>query len=341
MTAKNAPAERGPLRVMRRATAHRNDGSLESRPLAEWRAVGAYVLLGDPGAGKSWSFESESAACNGLPVFARDIVDNVAPAKVGDRIVFIDALDEVRAGASDGKAAFGAIREWLHRVGRPRFRLSCREADWLGESDQLALARVAPGEQVEVLHLDPLEREDVFTVLRDRAAEVPDPDAFWRKAEQLSLTGLFGNPLLLDLTIKAVAAGSGDWPSTRTRKGIYEAACRQLATETSVEHRATKPPKPGDIDRLLNDAGLLCAVLLLSNMQSFALRAGDPRDTVELSTLPEALAFRNARAALRARCSRPLLAAPHLATAASPNSWQPRPWRNVWRRGYRSAACWH
>lgn len=300
MTAKKtAPADPGPLRVMRRATAHRNDGSLESRPLAEWRAVGAYVLLGDPGAGKSWSFESESAACNGLAVFARDIVDNVAPAKVGDRIVFIDALDEVRAGASDGKAAFGAIREWLHRVGRPRFRLSCREADWLGESDQLALARVAPGEQVEVLHLDPLERDDVFAVLRDRAAEVPDPDAFWRKAEQLSLTGLFGNPLLLDLTIKAVAADGGDWPSTR--KGIYEAACRQLATETSVEHRATKPPKPGDIDRLLNDAGLLCAVLLLSNMQSFALRAGDPRDTVELSILPEALAFRNARAALASK----------------------------------------
>ena len=289
----------GSLRVERRATAHGDDGSRQSKLLAEWRTVDAYVLLGDPGAGKSWSFESESAACGGLSVPARDIVDNVAPVTIGNRIVFIDGLDEVRAGASDGKAPFGAIREWLHRVGRPRFRLSCREADWLGESDQRALARVAPGERVEVLHLEPLQRDDVFAVLRDRAAEVPDPDAFWHRAEHFGLTGLFGNPLLLDLTIKAVAAGGDAWPLSR--QDIYESACRQLAAETSTEHLAVSPPQPGDIDRLLNDAGLLCAVLLLSNKLSWALQAGGPRDAVELSTLPEALPLRNARAALASK----------------------------------------
>ncbi len=299
VAAHSGSPDHGPLRVPRTATAHGADAGRETKLLADWRGLDAYVLLGDPGAGKSSSFEAEAGACNGLPIAARDIVDNVAPATVGDRIVFIDGLDEVRAGASDVKSPFGAIREWLHRVGHPRFRLSCREADWLGESDRSALERVAPSQHVEVLHLEPLRQDDMFAILRDRSAEVPDPDAFWRQAEQFNLTQLFGNPLLLDLTIKAVGQGGGAWPSTR--QGIYEAACRRLATEMSIEHRAVKPPQPGDIDRLLHDAGLLCAVLLLSNKQSLAIQPGASRDTVELSSLPEALPLHNARAALASK----------------------------------------
>lgn len=299
MATRFKPSDSGQLRVPRRATTHRDDSNLETRLLADWRTVDAYVLLGDPGAGKSCSFEAESFASNGLLIAARDIVDNVAPVSVGGQIVFIDGLDEVRAGTSDGKAPFGAIREWLNRVGRPRFRLSCREADWLGESDRSALGRVAPGERVEVLHLEPLRQDEVFAVLRDRPAEVPDPEAFWRQAQQFGLTELFGNPLLLDLTISAVTKGGGRWPSTR--KDIYEAACRQLATETSIEHLAVRPPQPGDIDRLLNDAGLLCAVLLLSNKQCWAIQAGSSSDTVELLSIPEALPLGNARAALASK----------------------------------------
>ena len=42
-------------RVSRRATkADPDSAGRESRLLAEWRALDAYVLLGDPGAGKSW-----------------------------------------------------------------------------------------------------------------------------------------------------------------------------------------------------------------------------------------------------------------------------------------------
>jgi hypothetical protein len=298
MTQASTP-EHGALRVPRRATAHRGDGGPETKSLADWRALDAYVLLGDPGAGKSWSFQAESAACNGLLIPARDIVDKVAPATIDNRIVFIDGLDEVRAGVSNGKALFGAIREWLHNVGRPRFRLSCREADWLGESDQSALARVAPTQQVEVLHLEPLQHDEVMVILRDRTVEVPNPDAFLQQAEQFGLTALFGNPLLLDLTIKAVTASGGNWPSTR--QGIYEAACRQLAMESSVEHRAVNPPQPGDIDHRLSDAGLLCAVLLLSGKQSWSLQAGGMSDTVGLSELPADLQLHNARAALASK----------------------------------------
>lgn len=293
------PPDRRPLRVARRATAHHADDSQESKPLADWRAVDAYVLLGDPGAGKSCSFEAEAAACDGLPLAARDIVANIASTALQGKTVFIDALDEVRAGASDGRVPFDAIRAWLDRAGRPRFRLSCREADWLGQSDLQALARVAPGAQVTVLHLDALSPDDILALLQDRAAEVPDPEAFLQQAEQFSLTGLFGNPLLLDLTIKAVAADGNQWPSTR--QGIFEAACRQLAIESADEHLAVNPPQPGGIDRLLDDAGLLCAVLLLSNRPSWALQAGAPHDAVRLSDLPDVLPLGHARAALASK----------------------------------------
>jgi hypothetical protein len=298
MLIKNLPGNGGPLRVARRATLHRAGAAPETRLLADWRSLDAYVLLGDPGAGKSVAFEIETKACDGLLIPPRGIIDGIASNLIGDGIVFIDGLDEVRAGASDVRTPFGAIRKWLNDTGRPRFRLSCREADWLGESDLNALNSVANGGLVEVLHLDPFDRDDVREVLRYRVAEVPDPDEFWRKAEQFGLTDLFGNPLLLDLTIRAVS-GAGKWPSTRQE--IYELACRQLATELNQEHLAAKRLQPGAVDRLLNDAGLLCAVLLLSNSQAISEALDNSTDTVILSTLPATFPVGDARAALASK----------------------------------------
>jgi hypothetical protein len=260
--------------------------SRTSKPLADWRDLDAYVLLGDPGAGKTTSLEAEANACQGRLVSARSIVANVADLASSEQVVFIDALDEVRAGSADGRVTFNAIRAWLKQSGRPRFRLSCREADWLGATDKGALEEVAPGGHITVLHLESLSDAEVLNVLRSRHDEVPDPNQFLREAEKNSLTEMLRNPLLLDLTIKAVAPPS-DWPNTR--KDIYEQACRLLATEQNEEHLAARPPQAQDIEELLNDAGLLCAVLLLSNKQSWTKKASAAHDIVELlprGTLP-------------------------------------------------------
>jgi hypothetical protein len=281
-----------PLRIARRAT-RIHDGARKTQLLAEWRGLDAYVLLGDPGAGKSWAFEDECRACDGLPVRARDVVDGVAKAPAKDQTVFIDGLDEVRAGASDGRTQFGAVRKWLHEHGRPRFRLSCREADWRGQSDQQQLETVAPGEQVVVLHLDPLTDEEIAAVLRSRPAEVPNASEFLERAEQARLDELLRNPLLLDLTIKAVAGNK--WPPDRA--GVYAAACRQMAIEKNQDHLAANPLQPAQVDELLADAGKLCAVMLLSGKTSITLQEPAPEDAVSLidTTL---LKLGNARAAL-------------------------------------------
>ena len=119
-----------------------------SAPLKEYREVPAYVLLGDPGAGKTTAFETEyeALADSALLIDARDFVtfDLEDHPEWRGKTLFIDALDEVRAGSHDARTPFDAIRGRLDKLGRPRFRLSCREADWLGENDRKRLASVVP-----------------------------------------------------------------------------------------------------------------------------------------------------------------------------------------------------
>ncbi len=282
-------------RVQRRATrVDAQTGSRETRPLAEWRALYAYVLLGDPGAGKSWAFEDECNAVAGVPLSARDVVAGIAPADLAGRTAFIDGLDEVRAGAQDRRLPFDAIRKWLLDSGRPRFRLSCREADWLGSSDTDRLKQVVAGEQVAELHLEPLLDEDIEAILNSRVNEVPDAPAFLLAAEHAGLTELLRNPLLLDLTIKATASGS----RPRTRAAIYEAACGQLAREHNAEHLAAREPRAGDSDRVLDDAGMLCALLLLSGKRGIAKRGAATADAVAPSELPGEISWYDPAAAL-------------------------------------------
>jgi hypothetical protein len=256
-----------PFRVARRATRVGDQGS-QTRPLAEWRELDAYVLLGDPGAGKSWAFEDECSAVSGVCLTARNVVAGITPTIHPDDTVFIDGLDEVRAGTADGRERFHAIRAWLHRNGRPRFRLSCREADWLGNIDRRHLEEVSPRHRIDVLHLEPLHDDDIRAIVTNRA-DAPDADAFLAWAEGAGLKDLLRNPLLLDLLLESYIGGQR--PSTRA--GIYEAACTQLVREHNEEHRAAVGTATVPPDTALDDAGLLSAILLLSGRRGFTLGA--------------------------------------------------------------------
>ena len=140
-----------------------------SQPLAEFRTVPAYVLLGDPGSGKSTSFESERDALGAAAflVTARDFLalNPHAHPEWHGRTLFIDGLDEVRAGGGDARTPLDALRARLDALGKPRFRLSCREADWLGTNDRVNLARVSPDADLKVLRLEPLTDENVEDIL--------------------------------------------------------------------------------------------------------------------------------------------------------------------------------
>lgn len=243
----------------------------EPRPLVAFRSAPAYVLLGDPGAGKTTAFEVESkAAGDGLYVSARDFLTlNVdAHPEWREKTLFIDGLDEVRAGTDDMRTPFDAIRNRLDTLGKPLFRLSCREADWLGANDRNNLASVASDGAVTVLRLDPLTHEDILSIL-DAQPEIDDAQKFVEEAQNRAVDGLLTNPQSLELLVRAVAEGG--WPESRL--DTFERACSHIARERNEEHLIGAPPSA--LDDLLEAAGRLCAVQLIAGIAGYAVGPGE------------------------------------------------------------------
>lgn len=254
--------------LVRRTCTRKSDKADEqgSHPLESYRDKPAYVLLGDPGAGKSESFKREAEESGGEYIRARDFATFEPNAKYRDRTLFIDGLDEMRAAGGDGITPLDHIRKHLERLGKPRFRLSCREADWLGDSDIEALKRVSPNTEIIALHLDPLSDEDIVEILAHKPG-ITDPTGFMQQAREHGLYELLRNPQILNLLVVAV----GDQDGPQSRKEIYRMACDKLIRENSREHRNAKRDSAVSPDALLEAAGYLCAIHLLSGIAGYAL----------------------------------------------------------------------
>ena len=270
----------------------RRDGRLgadgdhnRSAALAEYRSERAYVLLGDPGAGKTEAFGTESRAVPGsVQVPARRFISRSLDMHPEWRAetLFIDGLDEVRAGRRDARRPMDVILERLERLGSPNFRLSCRAADWLGRNDLQEIVSTAGYGDVRVLHLEPLRGEDILRILADLG--VPDPRGFMREAGERGLEGLLSNPHSLRLLVMAV--GADEWP--RDRRSTFERACRALARERNDEHRAVQRSAPLiSLDRIMAAAGHLSALLLLSDKEHVSIDASEDADSLRLEDIPE------------------------------------------------------
>ena len=244
-------------------------GERNSRPLEEFRSKPAYVLLGDPGSGKTTAFEVESRELGEDAIFvsARDFLTfsvNSHPEWHG-KTLFIDGLDEVRAGLSDARTPFDAIRGRLDRLAKPPFRISCREADWLGNNDREHLASVSQDSKVTTLRLDPLTDSDIAYILNSHAG-VGDAENFMSEARERGIHELLANPQTLNMLADVVGGNTG-WPASRLE--TFDQACRKMAEERNKEHAyATYPPPP---DQTLDAAGHLCAVQLISGAAGFSL----------------------------------------------------------------------
>lgn len=245
-----------------------NDSSPLPRRLEEFREVYAYVLLGEPGAGKTTAFEREAEETNGCYVTARNFVPFRGKPEWRNTTLFIDGLDEIRAGAPDQLAPLDKIRSNLDRLGNPRFRLSCRMADWLGTSDRSSLEALLEGdENIRVLGLEPLSPEDVEAILREQPS-VEDTEAFIESARQNGLDHLLRNPQNLEMLALAVAESGGRWPDDR--KQAFDLACRKLLEEGNSDRRSRRLRAASEPD-LLMAAGKLFAVQLLTGSTGYRL----------------------------------------------------------------------
>ncbi len=249
--------------VSRRCSTRNEDPSKDiTEDASYFRDAEAYVLLGDPGAGKTRLFKEEAGNTeNGFYLAARDFIDLDRDEWRG-KVLFIDGLDETRAGRDDPHTPLGALRSKLDKMGQPRFRLSCRAADWHGNSDAEALKVCSPNGEIIALHLEPLTHEQVSTILQ-HDERVLDSERFLNSAAQFNLEGLLYNPQTLDMLIEAVEGEA--WPGTKQE--VYELACKKMAVDPRVQRQ------PHTIPQLLEAAGWLFAVQLLSNAN--VIRAGN------------------------------------------------------------------
>ena len=274
--------------IDRTCTEVQADDSVQSMPLSLLQDRSAYVLLGAPGAGKTEALRLQASEdANGQFVTARDFLtfDDQRQPEWHDRTLYIDALDEVRAGANDERTALDAIRAKLDALGCPKFRLSCREADWFGANDRHALGAVAQDGEVGVFRLDPLSDEDIKAVLQGRG-EANAVQAFVDEARTRGIGGLLTNPQTLIMLWESVDAD--DWPESRSE--LFEQTCGRLIRESNTEHLYAKPILTSDAT-LLRDAGQLCAVQLLAGKSG--IRQGprtqpiDPREELLVSSFPD------------------------------------------------------
>ena len=242
-----------------------------SLPLEAFRESVAYVLLGAPGAGKTTVFETEGERDGCHCVTARDFLtfDVDDTPEWHDTTLFIDGLDEKRAGVADGRTPLDAIRAKLDALGRPGFRLSCREADWFGANDRTHLARVARDGGIKVLRLDPLSGDDIREILT-RNLGIEDAAAFVATARERGIDALLDNPKNLEMLAEAVRGGT--WPETR--KEAFELACEQLVREPNRDHRHANRDAPPPSE-LLSASERLCAVQLLTGHAGYVLPGGE------------------------------------------------------------------
>ena len=199
-----------------------------AKSLEEFRSVGAYVLLGGPGSGKTTAFDTERRLLGDAACFitARDFLalDLDSHPEWRGKTLFIDGLDEIRASAYDARKPLDEIRNRIDKLGKPRFRISCRSADWLGENDLEHLARVSEDSAVTLLLIDPLTDSDIVSIL-DSHPDIHDAQEFITSAWKWGVKGLLANPQNLNLLIRSVVK-DGKWPESLIE--IFEKACSQM-----------------------------------------------------------------------------------------------------------------
>ncbi len=187
----------------------------------------------------------------------------ITPTSTADEIIFIDALDEKRAGRRD-RDTVDALVQKLFDSKPKKVRLACRAHDWLGGTD---LASLRPFFDlhggVRVLTLMPLTESEQHALLNDRG--VVDAEKFVEEAKKRGLADFLQNPQNLIMLSEAVK--DKKWPAN-TRE-LLDSATKLLLREHNTdrartgigvfnEHEVRPPAGASDALRLISDVDGIC-----------------------------------------------------------------------------------
>ncbi|MDE2835551.1 MAG: hypothetical protein OXM02_13700 [Bacteroidota bacterium] len=253
--------------------------------LADLRSDHSYVLLGEPGLGKSTAFMVEARRTNSpKPVTAQQFIRGVMEDYRGEGPLFIDGLDAIRT--SDPGGALNMVLKGLALLGNPPFRLSCRLSTWPDREDGLVPAFHAGAAQIPILQLNTLSNEDVRQIVASRNE---DASAFMLKALDHGLNPLLWNPQMLERVLKSVEADG--WPSSPT--AAFETSCRILLQERIATHLGDRHSGPSE-EAVLDAAGELFALMLITGKAGWTEAAAGDRDMLSLEEVNGSEAHRRA-----------------------------------------------
>ena len=238
---------------------------------AEFEGNDAVILLGDPGMGKTTLFK-EVARLNYMTV--RRFLINP---HISNDVLFLDALDESIA-IQKGRNIISEVAGKLCTLNKPKFRLSCRAADWYGSQNQEALSIASASGDIVIVELLPLTHEEIIDAVQEL---VSDPDVFIDEVESAGLGKLLGNPQTLILLARV---WGGD-RRPRNKYEVYDFGINELIKETNALHvsREVNSPDPRDLRKA---AGAACSVLLLSNSMGISRVESETDAFVNLFNIP-------------------------------------------------------
>lgn len=250
-----------PLAPLDRSVASRNEETVVGQRLSRFRDEAAFILLGEPGSGKSSAFEEEARRAGTRVVTARDFVDGDWP---DSRIVFIDALEEYRI-AQPAADRLAMLATNLKDANYAQWRIACRAIS-LPRHDAERLEKLI-GSFV-TLQLQPLDRGEQRAIL-DVIGEAK-PWEFIHRMVQMGADALLANPSTL-LLLHETAAGST--APLRTRGALLEEAVRQMALAPDKwPDDSSRPPAA----QIVAAAEWAAIILLLSDRSDIWMRSSKP-----------------------------------------------------------------
>jgi hypothetical protein len=243
-----------------------------ARRLSAFSDTPNLVLLGDPGAGKTYAFREAAAAVGGEYLTTRSFL-NIPANKLGS-ILFIDALDEQRTGSSDNSAVDQVVQK-LFSCDAQRVRISCRSQDWLGDTDLAVFNDYFDRSGgATVLALEPIDEAEQIAVLQANNASEAEARQFLSDAVERGLAAFTRNPRKMVMLHRVVREGA--WPTSLN--DLFDRATKLQLTEENATH-ARAVGGHFTADELRPTAGGVCAARLISDIEGLSLSAPAANDT--------------------------------------------------------------